>query len=110
MKWRACSGSRRGRSNAPTGDSLTYSNALEQNRSLVTHSLRPWLVRIERAITNDTDLCPGGTYVQFELDGLLRADAKTRAETYEKALNTETGWLRRDEVRELEDLPPEEAT
>lgn len=95
---------------APTGDSLTYSNTLEQNRSLVTHSLRPWLVRIERAISNDTDLCPGGTYVQFELDGLLRADAKTRAEQYEKALNPETGWLRRDEVRELEDLPPEEAT
>ncbi len=65
-------------------------------------------MRIERAISNDSDLCPGGTYVQFELDGLLRADAKTRAETYEKALNPETGWMRRDEVRELEDLPPEE--
>ena len=92
---------------APTGDSLTYANVVEQNRALVTHSLRPWLVRIERAISNDPDLCPGGTYVQFELDGLLRADAKTRAETYEKALNAETGWLRREEVRELEDLPPE---
>ena len=71
---------------APTGDSLTYANVVEQNRALVTHSLRPWLVRIERAISNDPDLCPGGTYVQFDLDGLLRADAKTRAETYTKAL------------------------
>ena len=94
---------------APTGDSLTYSNVGEQNRALVTHSLRPWIVRIERAISNDSTLCPGGTYCQFDLDGLLRADAKTRAETYEKALDPETGWLRRDEVRELEDLPPEEA-
>ena len=93
-----------------TGDSLTYANVGEQNRALVTHSLRPWLVRIERAISNDPDLCPSGTYVQFELDGLLRADAKTRAETYEKALNPETGWLRRAEVRELEDLPPETET
>ena len=58
---------------APTGDSLTYANTLEQNRHFVTHSLRPWLVRIERAFTNDTDLCPGNTYVQFDLDGLLRA-------------------------------------
>jgi len=92
---------------APTGDSLTYSNTLEQNRSLVTHSLRPWLVRIETAITNDSDLCPGGTYCQFELDGLLRAAAKERAEQYTMALNADTGWLRRDEIRELEDLPPE---
>ena len=93
---------------APTGDSLTYSNALKQNRSLVTHSLRPWLVRIERAVSNDTDLCPGKTYVEFELDGLLRADARTRAEQYEKALNPTTGWLNRAEVRKLENMPPEE--
>ena len=92
---------------APTGDSLTYSNVTEQNRALVTHSLRLWIVRIETAISNDTDLCPGGTYAQFELDGLLRADAKTRAEQYTLALNADTGWLRRDEARELEDLPPE---
>lgn len=92
---------------APTGDSLTYSNVLEQNRHFVTHSLRPWLVRIERALSNDTDLCPGNTYVQFDLDGLLRADAATRSQIYEKALDPITGWLRRDEVRELEELPPE---
>lgn len=92
-----------------TGDSLTYSNALEQNRSLVTHSLRPWLVRIEQALSNDTDLCPASTYCQFELDGLLRADSKTRAETYTAALDATTGWLTRREVRELEDLPPEPA-
>jgi len=47
---------------APTGDSLTYANVTEQNRALVTHSLRPWLVRIEAALSNDADLCPGSTY------------------------------------------------
>ena len=92
---------------APTGDSLTYSNVLEQNRHFVTHSLRPWLVRIERAFTNDADLCPGVTYLSFDLDGLLRADAAQRADIYTKALNAETGWLSRSEVRELEDLPGE---
>lgn len=90
-----------------TGSSLTYSNVGEQNRFLVAHSLRPVIVRIERAISGDADLCPGGVYVQFDLDGLLRADAKTRSETYTQALNAETGWLNRAEVRELEDLPPE---
>jgi len=67
-------------------------------------------VRIERAISNDPDLCPGGTYVQFDLDGLLRADAKTGADTYTQALAPDTGWMNRAEVRELEDLPPEGAT
>src|SRR5215212_10368599 len=95
---------------APTGDSLTYATALEQSRALATYSLRPWATRIERAISNDPDLCPGGTYVQFDFDGLLRADAKTRADTYTLALNADTGWMRRDEVRELEDLPPETET
>ena len=95
---------------APTGDSLTYSNVQEQNRALVTHSLRPWLVRLERAISGDADLCPGGTYVQFSLDGLLRADSATRSEIYTRALAPETGWQTRAEVRELEDLPPESET
>jgi HK97 family phage portal protein len=94
---------------APTGDSLTYANVLEQNRAFVTHSLRPWLVRIERAFTNDSDLCPGNTYVEFDLDGLLRADAATRSDIYTKALNTDTGWMTRREVRELENLNPEES-
>src|SRR4051812_4055681 len=93
---------------AATGDSLTYANVLEQNRAFVTHSLRPWLVRIERAFSNDSDLCPGGTYLQFDLDGLLRADAAQRAEIYTQALNAETGWMTRAEVRELEDLTPED--
>jgi HK97 family phage portal protein len=92
---------------APTGSSLTYANVQEQNRALVTHSLRPWLVRIERAITGDSDLCPGGMYVQFELDGLLRATPAERAAQYTAGLNPVTGWLNRSEVRELEDLPPE---
>jgi HK97 family phage portal protein len=90
-----------------TGDSLTYANVGEQNRALVTHSLRPWIVRIERAISNDTDLCPGGTYVAFDLDGLLRADAATRSQIYERALSSDTGYMTRAEVRELEDLSPE---
>jgi HK97 family phage portal protein len=95
---------------APTGDSLTYANVAEQNRALVTHSLRPIAVRIETAISNDADLCPGGTYVQFDFDGLLRSSPEQRAQSYTAALDPETGWMRREEVRVLEDLPPEEAT
>jgi phage portal protein BeeE len=41
---------------------------------------------------------------------LLRAAAAQRADIYTKALNAETGWMTRAEVRELEDLSPEEDT
>jgi HK97 family phage portal protein len=92
---------------AKAGDSLTYSNTLEQNRAFVAHSLRPWLVRVERALSTDADLFPGHLYCQFDLDGLLRADAATRADIYTKALNADTGWMTRAEVRELEELSPE---
>jgi phage portal protein BeeE len=64
-------------------------------------------VRIERAISNDTDLCPGNAYVQADLDGLLRADAATRSEIYTRAVDPITGWMRREEIRNLEELSPE---
>jgi HK97 family phage portal protein len=92
---------------ASSGDSMTYSNTEQQALSFVTHSLRPWLVLIEQAISQDADLCPGNLYVEFLLDALLRADSMTRAQIYEKALDPITGWLNRDEVRRLENLDPE---
>jgi HK97 family phage portal protein len=95
---------------APTGDSLTYANVAEQNRALSTLSLRPWAVRIETAFSNDPTLCPGGTYLLCDFDGLQRAAPEQRAQQYTAALNPETGWMRREEVRELEDLPPETET
>jgi HK97 family phage portal protein len=93
---------------AATGDSLTYSNVTQQSRALIDFALRPWLARIERAISTDPDLCPGGTYVQFELDALLRGDADSRSTVYQRALGdgTHPAWLTVDEVRALEDLPP----
>jgi len=93
-----------------SGDSLTYATVAEQARAFVTFALRPWLVAIEQALGGNDELFPGAeTYVAFELDGLLRGDPKARAETYTAALNPTTGWMRRDEVRALEDLPAEEA-
>jgi len=90
--------------NADTAGSFTYANMVEENRHFVTHSLRPWLVRIERALSNDSDLCPGSTYVAFDLDGLLRANTNDRYDAYKVA--KEGGWLTVNEIRELEDMPP----
>lgn len=91
---------------APSADSMTYSNVEQESIEFVRYSLTPWLRRIELAISNDPDLAFQKQYVRFETDGLLRADANTRSEVYARALDPVTGWMDRDEVRRLEDLPP----
>lgn len=94
------------------GDSLTYANLTDQLRAFVTHSLRPWLVFIEQALAASVLFTEPNTYPQFSLDALLRGSPAERAAFYTAGLNPDTGWLRRDEARELEDLPaePQEAT
>jgi HK97 family phage portal protein len=94
---------------ADPGQSMTYSNTEQQALQFVTYSLRPWLVCIEQAFSNDPDLFGPREYVEFLLDALLRADSKTRAEFYKLALDPITGWMNRDEVRQRENLEPEPA-
>ena len=64
-------------------------------------SLLPWIRRIETVL--DAQL-PRDTEVRIEVDGLLRADTKTRFETY--AIAIDKGILTVDEVRALEARPP----
>lgn len=94
---------------AEGGDSMTYANTEMQALAFVMYSLRPWLTVIEQALAADRDLFTPSLFCEFLIDGLLRADSRTRAEVYEKALNPVTGWMRRDEVRRLENLEPETA-
>jgi HK97 family phage portal protein len=91
-------------------ESKTYANVNQENLHFVEHSLRPWLARIETAFNGDSDLCPGGTYISFDLDNLLRGDPDLRTQIYQRALGSATigqpGWLTVDEVRAMEHLPP----
>lgn len=66
-----------------------------------------WLLEPNQAISNDPDRRFREGFVKFELDALLRPAAAARAEVYAKALDPATGWMRRDEVRRLEDLERE---
>jgi HK97 family phage portal protein len=92
---------------AESGDSLTYSNVEQEGINFLRFSLAPHLRVIEQAISADADLTPPGAYWEFVTEAILRTDALTRSEVYGRALDPSTGWMRRDEVRELEDLPPE---
>ena len=84
----------------------TFSNIESQNISFAVHTIRPWLVRIEQAI-NKT-LIPenekGRYYVQFNIDGLMRGDYKSRMEGY--AIARQNGWMSANDIRALENLNP----
>ena len=46
----------------------------------------------------------GRFYVQFNLDGLMRGDYKSRMEGY--AIARQNGWMSANDIRELENLNP----
>ena len=67
------------------------------------HTILPWCRRIElelkRKLFAGTDYFP-----KFSLDGLMRGDFKSRNEAF--AIQVQNGIRTRNEIRELEDLPP----
>ncbi len=84
----------------------TFSNIEIQNISFAVHTIRPWLVRIEQAVNRA--LIPqnekGRFYVQFNIDGLMRGDYKSRMEGY--AIARQNGWMSANDIRALENLNP----
>jgi HK97 family phage portal protein len=95
-----------------TGDSQTYSSTEMQASAFVKFGLSPYTTAIEQAISLDGELMPpgGDSYCSFDFNALLRPDAAVRAQVYTAALNPQTGWSTRAEIRTLEDLPAEGST
>lgn len=90
-----------------TDKASSWASSLENmNLGFLMYSLRPVLVKIEQAIVKKL-LTPSerSQYKpKWSVEGLLRADSQGRSQFYTSAL--QNGWLTRNEVRELEDLPP----
>ncbi|MEV4001004.1 phage portal protein [Actinomadura sp. NPDC049753] len=84
-----------------TDNSLTYANIEQRSLDLLTYSVDPWLVRLERVLTT---LLPAGRNVKFNRKGLLRSDLLTRYRAHEIALRNKMGTV--NEARAEEDLPP----
>lgn len=88
---------------------LTYQNVNSDSIHFARYTLRPWLSRIEQALSL---LLPRGQQARFVLDDLLRADTASRFSSYEVAIRA--GFLTAEEVRAMEDIttltPPEDMT
>ena len=87
-------------------DRSTFSNVTEQNRSFATNCIRPWAIRWEQAIRKSIleRFTPDGTFVEFELDDLLRPDTMARAQANQILL--QNGALSINEWRTKENLNP----
>lgn len=84
-----------------TGSSMTYSTTEQQQIQFITHTLRPWLVRFEAALSS---LLPRPQYVKFNVDALIRVDTETRYQVHQIA--RQIGLNNIDELRALEDQEP----
>lgn len=82
----------------------TFSNIEHQAIEAVTDGIRPWASRFEAWINYDPHLTVPGSFIEFELEGLLRGDTATRFEAYSKA--TGVPWAGINYPRRLENLPP----
>ena len=84
----------------------TFANIEHQSISFAVHTIRPWLVRIEQAMNKAlfSDAEKGTFYAQFNMDGLMRGDYKSRMEGY--AIGRQNGWMSANDIRELENMNP----
>lgn len=89
-----------------SGTNITYANRESFWQDFLARDLQPMLVRVEAGLSQ---LLPAGQRVKFNVDALLRADLKSRYDSYKTAAEIEkiTGrpLLTVDEMRLLEDRP-----
>lgn len=84
-----------------TPGSMSYASVEANAIHFVTHTLRPYIVKIEDAYNK---LLPEGVFLKFNVDGLLRGDSQTRAAVYSSGL--QAGWLSINDIHRLEDMTP----
>jgi len=84
----------------------TNNNIEHQSLEFVMYTMLPWFKRWEENINMQLLSLSerrAGYYIEFNVAGLLRGDAKSRAEAY--AAGRQWGWLSVNDIRKLENMP-----
>ena len=83
-------------------ENATFTNIEQQSLEFVIHTMRPWLIRWEQAITTQllSERDRKEYFAEFLIDALLRGDIVARSTAYRTMM--EIGVLNADEVREME--------
>jgi HK97 family phage portal protein len=82
----------------------TFSNIEHQAIEAVVDSVQPWVERFETWVNFDRDLVVPRTFIEFQLEGLLRGDTLSRYRSYQIATGGHP-WMTPAEPRRLENLP-----
>ena len=80
---------------------MTYANVESRFINLLTLAGRPWIARLEHAISN---LLPGRLLVRADIDELLRTDTQTRVNVQTQRIRS--GLRSVNEERAIDNLPP----
>jgi len=82
----------------------TYSNTEQQDLHFVKHTLKRWVEQFEQEINLKLfGYRSNRVYAEFNMDGLLRGDFKTRMDGY--AQGVQSGVMMPSEARDRENLP-----
>jgi hypothetical protein len=84
-----------------TPGAMSYASVEQNSINFVTHTLRPYIAKIEDAYSV---LLPQGAFIRFNVDGLLRGDFATRMNGY--SIGSQAGFLSVNDIRRFEDLRP----
>lgn len=84
-----------------SGGSMTYSNVVDRDISLLKYAVGRWLRRLERLLS---EFLPRPQYVRINRDALLETNTVARYQAYASRLDRRWGTV--NEVRALEDLAP----
>lgn len=84
----------------------TFTNTEQQGLQLEKHTIKRWVEQAEQEMTLKLFGRGSSMFVEFNLDGLLRGDIKTRMEAH--AISIQNGIRVPNEVREIENMEPME--
>jgi HK97 family phage portal protein len=91
-----------------TKETTAWGTGVEQiTLGAITFTFRAWTSCVESILSS---CLPGGQYVQFDYDSLLRGDIEGRYAAYAKAVggSTTMGWVTPNEIRAREEMDPVE--
>jgi HK97 family phage portal protein len=85
----------------------TYSSVEQNMLGFVSHTLRPYVTKIEDAMSTLMSRYPGGSeaFIKFNMNGLVRGDIQSRYAAYSTGI--QSGFLAINDIRRLEDLSPQ---
>ena len=84
-----------------TPGAMSYASVEQNAIQFAQYTLRPYLTKIETAYST---LLPGGAFLRFNMDALMRGDLTSRFAAY--STGQQSGFLSVNDIHRLEDMQP----